>query len=202
MRPHLFRLATALLASAFALPLAAQEKPNDAAAQAVFQSAFGTVCEQAITQADRFAENAMQRFDVTPPSRWGEPQRAVIWKMPCMMGAYNLSHIYLIWTEYEGIQPLSFAAPSLEITYEDPEDSNSALRAVKISGWTANHLVVSSEFDPLSLTVSEFSAWRGLGDASSSAIWRMEDNGFILVEYNVDASYDGESNPERVYPAP
>ncbi|MGO4843166.1 DUF1176 domain-containing protein, partial [Rhizobiaceae sp. 2RAB30] len=40
--------------------------------------------------------------------------------------------------------------------------------------------------------------WRGVGDASSTGTYIFREGTFTLVKYDVDASYDGEINPETV----
>jgi hypothetical protein len=40
--------------------------------------------------------------------------------------------------------------------------------------------------------------WRGLGDASDSGTWLFRNGDFALVRYEVDASHDGEINPDTV----
>ncbi|TIV72916.1 MAG: DUF1176 domain-containing protein, partial [Mesorhizobium sp.] len=40
--------------------------------------------------------------------------------------------------------------------------------------------------------------WRGVGDASSSGTYLFRNGDFSLVQYDVDASYDGEINPQTI----
>jgi hypothetical protein len=37
-----------------------------------------------------------------------------------------------------------------------------------------------------------------VGDASSRGTWVFADGGFRLIRYEVDASYDGEINPQTI----
>lgn len=39
---------------------------------------------------------------------------------------------------------------------------------------------------------------RGVGDASPNGVWTFRDGNFVLVKYDVDASYDGEIEPQTV----
>jgi hypothetical protein len=57
---------------------------------------------------------------------------------------------------------------------------------------------VNSSFDEASQTITSASKWRGVGDASDSGTWIFRNGEFTLVKYDVDASYDGEVNPETV----
>lgn len=122
----------------------------------------------------------------------------------CGAGAYNVQHAYYIYRDYEGLTPLPFAQPSFETKYAEEDDIDSALESVTITGMSASLILVNSEFDPDTMTLSSYSLWRGIGDASSSGLWAFKDGDFSLVSYAVDASYDGEINPETLvdYSAP
>ncbi|WP_342587146.1 DUF1176 domain-containing protein [Kumtagia ephedrae] len=58
--------------------------------------------------------------------------------------------------------------------------------------------LVNSFYDDASKSITSAAKWRGVGDASSSGTWMFRDGTFTLVRYDVDASYDGEINPETV----
>jgi hypothetical protein len=46
--------------------------------------------------------------------------------------------------------------------------------------------------------LTSWSKWRGVGDASANGTWAFKNGRFVLVKYDVDASYDGEINPQTV----
>jgi hypothetical protein len=58
--------------------------------------------------------------------------------------------------------------------------------------------LVNSFYDPDSRTLTSWSKWRGVGDASATGKWLFRDGEFTLVRYDVDASYDGEINEQTV----
>lgn len=185
-------LASALLT--FAAPALAQTPPETAAAVKAFSAAFADACDGAFLE-DGALIHEPQRFDVLAPSDWGEPAPVVVWQFWCGAGAYNIQHLFLIHTDYRGIHPAALPAPELRIVNEDPEDFESAVKSVDIIGWTASVLAINAEFDPERLEIRETGYWRGIGDASNTAVWRLVNEGFRLVRYDVDASYDGEINP-------
>ena len=67
-----------------------------------------------------------------------------------------------------------------------------------IIGYTATDQLVNSDFDEQEQSITSFNKWRGVGDASSTGKWMFRDGDFTLVHYEVDASYDGEMNPQTV----
>ncbi|APH72372.1 DUF1176 domain-containing protein [Aquibium oceanicum] len=135
-----------------------------------------------------------------------EPARqAHLFRFFCGMGAYNESHVYYISTELDGLRQLQFAEPDLQIRRENDDDSESPVEDVRIVGYTVEDQLVNSFYSPEEHTISSHSKWRGVGDASSSGLWLFRDGSFTLVRYEVDATYDGEINPQTVldyYTAP
>ena len=173
----------------------------DDRALAVFSSAFADQCSGAFLEDGGLVEPPA-RFDVTAPSSFADPAPVTIWQFRCNTGAYNTQQVYVIWSDYDGTRPLSFAAPALDITYQEAEDFESPVQAVTVAGWDSRALLVNSGFDPDTLQISETAFWRGIGDASHAAVWQLIDGGFRLVHYEVDASYDGQMEPQLVLDFP
>lgn len=126
-----------------------------------------------------------------------------IYQFLCNRGAYNESHVYIMGDEHGEMKVLGFATPELDIRYEDAEHAK--VESVDVIGYRAETELVNSFFDPNTLTIASHARWRGVGDASSTGLWLLRDGEFTLVRYEVDASYDGEINPETVldyYSAP
>lgn len=128
-----------------------------------------------------------------------DPEREVrLIAFPCFMGAYNTSTIYYIWSELDGLHQLSFATPVLDIQYEDPDNTESKVKSITVTGFTADDQLINSEFDAKTTTIMSWSKWRGVGDASSNGTWAFKDGKFVLVKFDVDASYDGEIDAQTV----
>ena len=126
------------------------------------------------------------------------PDRVVtLYRFFCNRGAYNETHVFFMRTDAPDIVPVAFAEPALHTRYEN-EDSEGKLLGVDIIGWRASSMLVNSEVDPAKNTVTSFSKWRGVGDASSSGVWILKEGAFVLSTYDVDASYDGEINPQTI----
>ena len=127
-----------------------------------------------------------------------QPERtARLFRFLCYRGAYNESHLYYLFTEKDGVQPLHFAKPAFDIHYVD-DDREGAVDHIALEGFSATADLVNSAFDPATLTITEFSKWRGVGDAGTSGTWQFKAGTFRLVHYAVDGSYDGEINPEVI----
>ena len=194
-------MTTALLATAL-LAAPAFADADDDQALLILKTAMAETCSGGFTE-DGQPITPPERWQVQSPNAWDStPEPMTIWQFECMRGAYNISHVFLAKTEYDGIRILSFATPDLQITHTDPDDFESPVTGVTHSGWRAVLTLVNAQFDPQKLEIYEHSAWRGIGDASSAGVWMLMNEGFTLTRFDVDASYDGEMNPEHVYPAP
>ena len=90
-----------------------------------------------------------------------------------------------------------FAAPELDIHYEN-DNPDGKLESVNVVGYRTVDMLVNSEYDAETHTLQSFNKWRGVADASSIATYLFRGGTFTLTKYEVDASYDGEINPETV----
>ena len=197
IRPLLWLSATLAFA---AMPALAQEGDLRKAAMKLHGAAGGTACERmegAYVPEDDYVE---WTFDYMPS--WGstedDKEQITLIRIFCTSGAYNLIHAYYWQREYDGLQPLAFARPTVNIRYEDEEAMDGAVLGIDITGFASSTTLVNSEFNPDTLTITSHSLWRGLGDASSDGTWRFSDGEFALVRYDIDASYDGQMNPETL----
>ncbi len=122
---------------------------------------------------------------------------ARLFRFWCNYGAYNEIDVYLMADDQGQVRPLQFAVPSLDITYQD-ESTQEKVDQLSVDGFLAQQELVNSNYDPDTKTLTAHDKWRGLGDAFSDATWVFREGRFKLVEYEVDASYDGKENPETV----
>lgn len=129
----------------------------------------------------------------------GPDRIARLYRMPCSYGAYNIGSIFFFQTEFDGLVPLHFAQPELDIEYDGDDDA--VVKSIGVTGFFTNHSLVNADFDAESRTITSFSKWRGIADAASSGTWSFHDGQFVLTKFEVDASYDGESTFETVYEA-
>ena len=125
------------------------------------------------------------------------PQRTYkLYEFFCRAGAYNGVAVYYLENDEGLIAPVSFAVPELAIAYKDSE--NKVVESLAVSGYRTSDEVFNAGFDADSMTISSFDKWRGPGDASSAGTWAFRNGAFTLVSYDVDASFDGEENPQSV----
>ncbi|GAB1362096.1 hypothetical protein MASR1M32_13320 [Rhodobacter sp.] len=175
--------------------------PLDDRALAVFAASFADLCGSAFGEDGSVIE-APQRHDLQMDWSGMEPQAAVLWQFRCNIGAYNVTDVFLLHTDLNGVVPLSLAQPALDVAMENPEDFESPLKSVAVAGWSANPSAVNASFDPATATLSATGYWRGVGDAYDAGTWVLRDGGFRLVHYEADASYDGEAKPQLVLDFP
>lgn len=132
-----------------------------------------------------------------------DPERtAHLFRFFCLRGAYNEIHVYYFSDGEGALSPLYFAEPHYDVRYAGESDEK--VEAITLTGFSATGQLVNSGYDPEARAITAHSLWRGMGDASSSGSWAFVDGNFRLVRYEVDASYDGEINPQVLvdYPAP
>ena len=159
-----------------------------------------TECDSVTEQVDadrKEPESYLIKFRPQHASEDEPEQEARLFRFFCSMGAYNETHIYYLYKELEGLQEQHFAAPELDIRYEN-ETSDEKLESVTIIGFRSDSELVNSFYDEATRSIGSFDKWRGIGDASSSGSWMFREGTFTLVKYDVDATYDGEINPQTV----
>ena len=167
----------------------------DDRATAVFATGYADACMSAFLEDGSLIE-APQRFSMRSVASWtDDPEPMEVWLFRCNIGAYNVQSVVIAHSEANGVMPLSFARPDLDIVHEDPEDFDSPVSEIRITGWSASPFVVNAHLDPELGELHEYAFWRGIGDASSMAVWQMVDETFRIRRYDVDATYDGEINP-------
>ncbi|MER8913944.1 DUF1176 domain-containing protein [Mesorhizobium sp. M0761] len=115
----------------------------------------------------------------------------------CQAAAYNASSVYYMTDEVSGVRQLQFTEPEMDIRYEN-NDSDGKLLGMDIIGFRTTGWAANSEYDEDAKTLTTFNKWRGIGDASDKGIYLFRNGDFSLVQYDVDASYDGEENPQTV----
>ena len=195
IRPLLCLLLLALSGTA----VLAQDASLEKRVMKLHALAGGDWCEPDAVPFD--PEDRFKSWTFSYQPRWdpeGEPEDVTLFRVWCMSGAYNVNHAYYILTEFEGLMPLSFATPTFKTVYGESGDVDAPLESLTLTGLGTSNFLVNSEFDAETLTISSTSYWRGIGDASSAGTWVFEDGEFTLVRYDIDASYDGEVNPETV----
>lgn len=120
-----------------------------------------------------------------------EPEReARLFRFFCSRGAYNETHVYLLANDLGELQELHFSTPELDIRYADGGEEK--VESITVKGFNSAAGLVNSEYDPATRTLTSWSKWRGVGDASSIGTWIFRNGDFALVQFDVDASYDGE----------
>lgn len=171
-------------------------------AKASYSALYGQSCDQANATTglpdDPPADNTIKyRYKDDPAT---DPERtARLISFPCFMGAYNTSQVYYLWDEISGLKQVGFPTPDFDVVYENPDDTeNSKVKEITVTGFYAVDQVINSEFDPAHNTITSWEKWRGVGDASSNGVWTFKDGNFVLVKYDVDASYDGEIDAQTI----
>ena len=126
----------------------------------------------------------------------GSERQARLVRFPCSVSAYNEDAVYYLHDGIAGLRQLQFATPELDIHYAG--DSQERVEAVDVIGFTASDRLANSDYDETAMTITSHTRWRGQGDAFDAGAWLFRNGDFTLVRYEVDATYDGEPNPETL----
>jgi hypothetical protein len=165
-------------------------------ARIVFAANYGDRCDAALTSGDEAQEPSAYTIRYSTKTDDAERQ-ARLFRFLCMRGAYNETFAFFISDEDGGVRQLQFSEPDLDIHYAN-NDPEGELEAVNVIGYTVTDELVNADYDETSHMIVSHAKWRGVGDASSTATWLFRNGRFALVQYDVDASYDGQINPETV----
>ncbi|MBF0678210.1 MAG: DUF1176 domain-containing protein [Devosia sp.] len=194
IRPLLWLPLAAVLLSGSAM---AQDVGLEEEARALHALAGGAMCNEDVSGWED-EDFASWELKYQPSYSDDAPKEVVtLVRLFCFAGAYNISHNYYIKTEFDGLRPLALAEPDYDLIYVN-DDYEGDVESLEVTGMVATTTLVNSHFDPDTLTLTSYSKWRGLGDASSSGSWTFDDGRFVLVKFEVDASYDNEVNPETI----
>ena len=115
-----------------------------------------------------------------------------LFKFVCSMAAYNETDLFYLADSESTLNRLSFAEPQMDISYVGGDDSK--LKSMKVKAMKASDVLINADFDPKTNSISNFAKWRGIGDASSSGTWVLNEGEFVLQNYDVDPTYDEKQN--------
>ena len=137
-----------------------------------------------------------ERYDLHPVAvgvPWrDEPWPLTIGLFACTTGAYNVTQVVLI---DDGYETMPAALPEVLVEGRFADELETEIVGMDVIGLSGAVTVTNAEFDAGTLTLREFVAFRGLGDASQMTEWRLGAGSFVLVRQESDLTYDGESNP-------
>ncbi len=121
-------------------------------------------------------------------------REALLVRFPCLLGAYNEVHVFVLSDQNGVATPVFFPSPQISIRWV-PGSGDAIAEAITQTGEAEMREVVNPDYDPDARVVTEYNKWRGLGDAHSMTRWGYVEGRFRLMRFEVDASYDGEINP-------
>ncbi len=168
-------------------------------AKKAFLAAYSDQCDQKTPDQKPSSEPAAYSIRYhDKDAAESEPEREVrLFRFFCHMAAYNESAVYYMWDEADGVRQLQFAVPELDIRYEN-DNHEGKVDSITVTGFQTEDTAINSAYDETNRTISTHALWRGVGDASSAGTYLFRNGRFSLVQYDVDASYDGEVNPQTV----
>jgi len=164
-------------------------------AKKAFLATYGDQCDKDLlaNEPETFSIKYKDKDAAT-----GDPERETrLFHFSCSAAAYNENSIYYISDDVSGVRQLQFTEPEMDIRYVN-NDSEGKVESMHIVGFRTTGWATNSNYDKDAHTITTLNKWRGVGDASSSGTYLFRNGDFSLVQYDVDASYDGEENPQTV----
>lgn len=191
------------LVTAVAVPSFAQSTIERAMVLDAARMAYSDICNNLPSSYSGLHEEAIARFEVSlQDQRFGTTEETVVWQFFCDRGTYSVATFFWLQDDTGGLLPLAFVEPVVEVVREVPDDFQSPVTEVRLTGWTATTVLNDATFDPATLTFDNFAEYRNFGDAFERGTWRLEVTGPVIQSYEVDGSFDDEQNPVSIYPAP
>ncbi|MEP9371369.1 DUF1176 domain-containing protein [Mesorhizobium sp. KR1-2] len=189
------------------LPASCGDVPAPAPKDTVLEQAKAAFAATHVEQCNSLApgqpEDAIKPEDYTityhdsQEGAAGPERKARLFRFFCTAGAYNQIHVYYLADDARGVRELHFATPELDIHYEN-NNPEGAVEAINIIGFRAENALINSSYDEQAHTITSNGKWRAKGDASSNGTWLFRNGDFSLVQYDVDATYDGIVDPQTI----
>lgn len=200
LKPAEGDLASAVPPQCGSAPAPEPRDPTLEKATKAFRAAYGESCGTLAADAKEDAATPTVGEISYRPEGASESDPALtarLYGFPCDVAAYNSQEVYYLAQGAGEVTQVQFAVPDLQIAYENG-DHEGKVEQVTIIGSVVDDRLANSSFDPATLSLTSHAKWRGAGDAATSGKWIFRGGRFTLVRYEVDASYDGEINPETV----
>lgn len=172
--------------------------PSIADVQAIFDSVYATACPRFPDGPYEDPQSFDIRFRYESDDETQPDRLLALYQFFCFAGAYNASYVFFSWDAIEGLRPVALPTPQLDVQYPPDDYEMATITSLAIIGYLARPLVTNASFDPATKTISSYSAWRGIGDASSGGTWVFKEGDFVLETYFVDPTYDGEAIPRTI----
>jgi len=171
------------------------------AVQKKFESDYKNVCETINRVEDNgFVEPEIfdMKFNYLYEEEGSAKSELTLFIFPCLVGAYNFASVFYSYEEsLDQISQLHFAVPEYQFDYLD--DTYETAGEIELSGFSATQFLFNPNFNEETNSIFSISKWRGMADASESGLWKLLDGKFVLQYYDVDATYDYNRNPIRVF---
>lgn len=134
--------------------------------------------------------------EVAYPLRIGEEsasREALLVQFPCRLGN-NRSYVYIIADQHGAASPVMFPAPMIDVRHAG-DDENGPVESIAITSTIDKRDVVNARYDPDTRTMEETKKWSPR-TAYSRTRWVFRDGKFQITYFAVDATYDGNHNPQ------
>lgn len=196
---HFHALALLLALPSFAATARADDAAEILAARKFVEPMFAKACEfEYDADGTPSGYNNVYKIPYRSPSQEQDSpdKQSSLIELHCASAAYNFSSLYVISNPEEDLRLLAFPEPRPTYDYTD-ENFTHLKSPPKVTGFSATSILLNPEYDAETRTIVATAKWRGVGDAWSMGQWQFVDGTFVLKKYEIDPTYqdNSEDNP-------
>ncbi len=201
MRNKLLITITLLLATGISSPASSASDALYTSVQKQFYSAYSNICSSINMAKDTNLikpEVFELQFNYSYEEADAPKNNFTLYVFPCVAGPFNSGSVLYGFEEgAEEIKQLHFAEPEYDIDFAD--DSFEKILDIRLRGFSTTNTLFNLSVDPETNTIYSITKWRRMADASASGVWKFERGRFVLKSFDVDATYDDQINPTRIW---
>ncbi|VAW21018.1 hypothetical protein MNBD_ALPHA11-1746 [hydrothermal vent metagenome] len=201
MRSKLFITIILFLATSVSSPVFSASDALYTLVQKQFYSAYRNICSSIDVGKDGNLvkpEVFDLQFNYSYEEADAPKNNFTLYVFPCVAGPFNSGSVLYGFEEgAEQINQLHFAEPEYDIDFTD--DTFEEVTDIRLRGFSSTNTLFNLSVDPENNTIYSITKWRRMADASASGIWKFERGRFVLKSFDVDATYDDQINPVRIW---
>ncbi len=187
-------------AAAFSFPALATNDKFYISVQKQFYSDYSNNCDSIVRGNGNLVEPEVfeLQFDYSYEEADAPKNNFTLYVFPCSGGPFNSGSVLYGFEEgAEEVNQLHFAEPEYDIDFAD--DTLEKILDIRLRGFSTTNTLFNLSIDRENNTIYSITKWRRLADASASGLWKFERGRFVLKSFDVDATYDDQINPVRIW---
>ncbi|MCF6327651.1 MAG: hypothetical protein L3J21_10215 [Devosiaceae bacterium] len=187
-------------AAALSFPALATSDRFYTSVQKQFYSDYSNNCDSIIRDNSNLVKPEVfeLQFNYSYEEADAPKNKFTLYVFPCSDGPFNSGSVLYGFEEgAQEVNQLHFAEPEYDIDFTD--DTFEKVLDIRLRGFSTTNTLFNLKVDPENNTIFSITKWRRIADASASGLWKFESGRFVLKSFDVDATYDDQINPKRIW---